>query len=76
MIRAAQASARLPDLAANSQRGRDPAFTAANEAWREEVLAMLLDIERTLSPEQRARAVAHLRRYSRDMQALAARGGP
>lgn len=76
MIRAGQAAARLPEIAANWQRGRDPAFTAANEAWREEVNSMLLDVERTLTPGQRARAVAQLRRYAQDMRMLAARGEP
>jgi len=76
MIRGAQATDRLPDFAANWQRGRDPAFTAVNDLWRQEVISLLLDVERTLTPEQRARAVAHLKRYSRDMQALAARGEP
>jgi hypothetical protein len=76
MIRAGQAAARLPEFAANWQRGRDPAFTAANEAWRQEVTSMLLDLERTLTPEQRARAVAQLRRYAQEMRALAARGAP
>jgi len=76
MIRAGQTAARLPEFAANWQRGRDPAFTAANEAWRQEVTSMLLDIERTLTPAQRARAVAQLQRYAQDMRVLAARGAP
>ena len=76
MIRAGQAAARLPEFAANWQRGRDPAFAAVNEAWRQEVSAMLLDIERTLTPAQRARAVAQLQRYARDMRMLAAKAEP
>ena len=76
MIRAGQAAARLPEFAAHWQRGRDPAFTAANEAWFQEVAAMLLDVERTLTPAQRARAVAQLRRYARDMRLLASMGEP
>jgi len=76
MIRAGQAASRLPEFAANWQRGRDPAFTAVNEAWRQEVSAMLLDIERTLTPAQRARAVAQLQRYARDMRLLASKGEP
>ncbi len=76
MIRARQAAARLPELVSNWQRGRDPAFAAANETWRQELYAMLQDIDRTLTPEQRARAAAQLQRYSRDMRVLAARGEP
>lgn len=76
MIRAGQAAARFPEFAANWQRGRDPVFTAANEAWRQEVGEMLLEVERTLTPGQRARAVAQLRRYARDMRLLASMGEP
>ena len=65
-----------PGFAADWQRGRDPAFAAVNEAWRREVSAMLLDVERTLTPAQRARAVAQLQRYARDMRMLAAKAEP
>ena len=76
MIRARQAAKLLPDLAANWRRGGDPAYTAAAEAWRQELYALLQDLDRMLTPEQRARAVAQLRRYSRDMRLLATRGEP
>lgn len=75
MARAREAQKRLPDLAEHWERGRDPAFTAVNEVWREELYALLLDLDRTLSPEQRARAVGHFRRYAEDFAILAGRAG-
>ena len=73
MLRAREAQKRLPELAGNWQKGRGSAFVAANEAWRQQLYAMALDIDQMLSPEQRARAVAQLRRYAHDMRVLAAR---
>lgn len=73
IVRAREAAKRLPALAENWERGRDPAFAQANAAWREELYAMLLDVDRTLTPEQRARAQANFRRYSEDFSVLAGR---
>lgn len=73
MVRARQAVKRLPERAANWDNGREPAYTAAIEAWRKEFNAMLLDIDRTLTLEQRRRAVANLRRYAEDFSVLASR---
>ena len=56
MVRKREAVKRLPERAANWQAGRDPAFVAANEVWRREFNALLLDIDRTLTPAQRTRA--------------------
>jgi hypothetical protein len=75
MLRAHEARKRLPERAANWEVGRDPAFVAANNAWREEFYAMLIDIDRSLSAEQRARAVAHFQRYTEDFSILAGRAG-
>ena len=73
MLRAHEAKKRLPDFAANYDRGREPAYTAALEASRREFYAMALDIDRTLTEPQRARALAELRRYSADFRTLAGR---
>lgn len=73
IIRAREAQKRLPERVANWERGRDPAFVAQLDAWREQYFALLVDIDRTLTPEQRARAMGHLRRYAEDFEALAAR---
>ena len=61
----------LPDLAANYDRGREPAYLAALEAARKEYFAMALDIDRGLSAQQRARAAGELRRYAGDFRTLA-----
>jgi hypothetical protein len=60
----------LPEFVAYWDRGRDPAYAAAIEDSRRELFAMLLDLDRTLSPEQRARVVANLRRYAAEFQLL------
>lgn len=73
IIRAREAQKRLAERVANWERGREPAFVAALDAWREQYFAMLVDIDRTLTPEQRARAMGHLRRYAEDFETLAAR---
>jgi hypothetical protein len=73
IIRAREARAKLPDRVANWDRGREPSYVAALEAWREQYFSLLLDIDRSLTPEQRARAAAHLRRYAEEFEALAAR---
>ena len=72
ILHAREARARLPERVAHWERGRDPAFVAALEAWREQYFAMLLDIDRMLTPEQRRRALGHMRRYAEDFEALAA----
>jgi hypothetical protein len=73
MLRAREAQKRLPERAANFEQGRDPAYAAASEAAREEYYALLLDLERTLSAEQRAKAVANFRRYANEFTILAGR---
>ena len=73
IVRAREARKRLPDRLANWERGREPAYVAALDAWREQYFALLMDIDRSLTPEQRARAQAHMRRYAEDFEALAAR---
>jgi hypothetical protein len=73
ILRAKEARSRLAARLADWERGREPAYVAALEAWRETYFALLLDLDRTLTPEQRARALGHLRRYAEDFEALAAR---
>lgn len=71
ILRAKEAKKRLAEFAANYDRGREPAYLAALELARKEYFAMALDIERSLSPEQRARAVGELRRYADEFRSLA-----
>ena len=73
MIRKRQAQKHLPDWIANWERGRDPAHLAASERFRQEYLALLLELDKTLAPEQRNRAAANLRRYAEDFTVLARR---
>jgi hypothetical protein len=75
IVRARQAQARLRDAAANYQAGRDPAYDAASNAFRKEYFAMLMDVDRTLSAEQRARLLSRLRGFAEDFSALAASRG-
>lgn len=72
-IRARQAQARLPEQIANWDRGREPAYVAALQSWRDQYFALLVDIDRSLSAEQRGRALAHLHRYAEEFETLAAR---
>jgi hypothetical protein len=73
MVRSRSAQERLPELAANWERGRDAAYAAASEAGREAYFALLLDLDRTLTREQRSRAIENLERYAGDFKALASR---
>jgi len=73
MIRKREAQKRLPDWIANWDHGRDPAHAAASERYRQEFLALVLEFDRTLAPEQRNRAAANLRRYAEDFRVLARR---
>lgn len=73
MVRRREAQKRLPERAANWERGRDPAHLAASETFRNETYALLLDLDKTLTPEQRARAMANLHRYVEDFSVLARR---
>ena len=72
MLRARDSGRRLAEWAAEWDRGRDPAFARANREFTDGLLAMLADVERSLSARQRAVAVARLREYARDFQLLAA----
>jgi len=75
MVNARQAGKRLVQWSAAWDRNRDPAYEAARKANLQEFYAMLLDLDKTLSPEQRARAVKRLRGFAGDFVALAAAEG-
>jgi hypothetical protein len=75
MIRKREAQKRLPDWISNWDRGRDPAHAAASERFRQEYGALLLELDKTLAPEQRNRAQANFRRYAEDFRVLARRAG-
>jgi hypothetical protein len=75
MVRKREAHKALPDWAANWDRGRDPAHIAASERFRQEYYALLLDLDKSLTREQRERAQANFRRYAEDFRILARRAG-
>lgn len=75
MIRRRDAGERLPDWLSNWERGRDPAHLAASERFRQEYGALLLELDKTLTPAQRSRAETNLRRYAEDFRILARRSG-
>jgi hypothetical protein len=75
MVRAREAQKRLRETAENYEKGRDPAYAAASEAFRKEYFAMLLDVDKMLSTEQRARAVSRLRGFAEDFAALSVQRG-
>ncbi len=76
IVRAREAQQRLPALARDYAKGRDPAYAAASEAYRREYFDMLLDLDRMLTAQQRARLVTRLRGFAEDFTALAARSEP
>jgi hypothetical protein len=76
IIRSGQSRDRLAGYLAGWREGREPAYVAASEAWRREVFALALDLDRMLTPEQRTRALARLRAYAADFAALAEKRAP
>lgn len=74
MVRAREAGRRLADWAQGWNLGRDPAYEAAAQAHLKELLDMLLDLDRMMTPRQRERVVARLRELSGDFSQLAAQG--
>jgi hypothetical protein len=72
MLRAREAVQRLPDWAQRWDRGREAAFVAAHRANLDELFAMLLDLEPTLTPAQRESARARFLDYAADFKRLAA----
>lgn len=71
MARSRQAQKELPELAARWPAGREPAYARASEAARQEYYALLLDLDRSMTPEQRAGAQQTFRRYAEDFAVLA-----
>jgi hypothetical protein len=71
MLRARESAGRLAEWAASWERGRDPGFAAANRAATERFLALLAELERSLSLAQRQHLVRRLSSHARDFQVLA-----
>jgi hypothetical protein len=70
IIRAREAQKRIAARVAEWESGRDPAYATGIETWREHAFAMLADLDRSLTREQRSRIAGNLRRYAEDFEAL------
>lgn len=70
MVRAKEAKKRLVPWAVAWDQNREPAYEAARKSNLQEFYAMLLDLDKTLTPEQRARAVKRLRGFAGDFTVL------
>jgi len=70
------AAARLTDLMADFERDRPDGVREAMERWERAFIDMLVGLERSLSPEQRAHGAQRLRGYAADFRELAARQVP
>jgi hypothetical protein len=64
MLRSREAKARLARWAQAWDRGREPAYEQAVRATRAEYVDLLLDLNRTLTAEQRDHGTRRLRRYA------------
>jgi hypothetical protein len=71
MLKAREARARLADFVVQWDSHRAPDYDRASRAQLEEYLSMLLDLERTLTPAQREKAVLRMRALATDFAELA-----
>lgn len=71
MLRAREAKRRLAPWAEDWEAGRERAYVEAARATRAEYIQLLLDLDKTLSTEQRERAAARLRRFGNLFDSLA-----
>lgn len=67
-------NARLRAYVAGWEAGRGPEYAQLARVREQELIRLVLDFDRTLTPKQRAHAVAKLRRYADDWFTLAAEG--
>jgi DNA-binding MurR/RpiR family transcriptional regulator len=72
MIKAKQAHNKLVPWAMAWDQNRDPAYEELRKENLKEYFAMLLDLDKSLSTEQRNRAVQRLRGFAGDFAALVA----
>jgi hypothetical protein len=64
MLRAREAKLHFARWAQDWEAGRAPEYVQATQATRAEYVDLLLDLDRTLSAEQRRHAAARLQRYA------------
>lgn len=75
MVRERRAESLLAGRLAGWESGREREHAEAAERLRQEYFELLLDLDRTLSAEQRARVQQRLHRYASDFAVLAGRTG-
>ena len=61
----------LNDMLATPREGADEAYRHAVSRYEEQMVQMVLDLDRALTPEQRATAASRMRRYAQSFRALA-----
>jgi hypothetical protein len=71
MLRAREAARRLAPWAQDWEAGREPVYVEAARATHAEYVELLLDLDRTLSPDQREHAAKRLKRYATLFDSLA-----
>jgi hypothetical protein len=71
MLRARETGTRLKPWVQNWDTGRAPEYAAAVQATRAEYTELLLDLDRTLSADQREHAASRLKRFSALFDSLA-----
>ena len=71
ILRAREAARRLAPWAQDWEAGREPAYAEAARATHAEYVELLLDLDRTLSPDQREHAAKRLQRYATLFDSLA-----
>lgn len=66
---------RLADIFVQPAEHRRPEYVQALVAWESDLTDLILDIDRTLTPEQRAHVLQRMQRYAEDFEALTAERG-
>jgi len=66
---------RLADIFVQPERHRLPEFVQALAVWESDLTDLILDMDRSLKPEQRAHVLHRMQRYAEDFEALAAQKG-
>jgi hypothetical protein len=73
MLRAREANKKLATWAADWEAGREPAYAKSSLAVREAYFELLLDLDRTLTPEQRRHAAGRMSEFAATFASLAQR---
>jgi hypothetical protein len=66
---------RLAGLLTDPEAGRSDEYLRENRRWQADVAQLVLDLDRTLTAEQRERALRRMNRYAEDFRALAGAKG-